>query len=168
MNFLNILLIFTAVTGGIYDLTCRKIPNWLTFGSFFLALSFNLLFFKTIDSIFNCLLGFVLGLALLIIPYILGGMGAGDVKFLAAIGSLVGVRDVVSIFLYSAVCGMILGILWLAFNPKRLKFLVVTGQISPVVDNKQKVPYGIAILMGTLLYVIPGINNFICNILLWK
>ena len=168
MNFLNILLIFLAVTGGIYDLTCRKIPNWLTFGAFFSALGFNVIFSRNVDLIFNCLLGFALGLALLIIPYIFGGMGAGDVKFLAAIGSIVGFKNVVSVFLYSAICGMFLGIVWLIFNPNRLKFLVVTGQILPVVDNKQKIPYGIAILMGTLLYITPGVNNFIYNILIWK
>ena len=38
--------------------------------------------------------GLGLGFALLILPYVFGGMKAGDVKFLAAIGALVGATDV--------------------------------------------------------------------------
>ncbi|MBW2186737.1 MAG: prepilin peptidase [Deltaproteobacteria bacterium] len=34
--------------------------------------------------------GLVTGLLLLIIPYLMGGMGAGDVKALAALGALLG------------------------------------------------------------------------------
>ncbi len=36
----------------------------------------------------NLLLGLALGFGLLLLPYALGGMGAGDVKALAALGAL--------------------------------------------------------------------------------
>jgi prepilin peptidase CpaA len=39
-----------------------------------------------------------LGLALLLAPYVLGGMKAGDVKFLAAVGAWVGAAEVLRVF----------------------------------------------------------------------
>ena len=151
----TILLILISLTGGIYDLKSTRIPNWLTLGTFFLALLFNV-FQLNLHGIVNCLLGFLVGMLLLFIPYLAGGMGAGDVKFLGALGSLVGFKDILLIFFYSAVCGLFLSLIWLIFTPGHLKFLITTGQVLPTVDKKQKVPYGIAISLGTILYIMFG------------
>ena len=153
----NILAIIVSLIGAIYDLKSRRIPNWLTLGTFGVILLFSIFSFK-IEYVVNCILGFLAGLLLLFIPYVLGGMGAGDVKLLAALGSLVGYKDVVLIFFYSAICGLFLGLIWLLLTPGHLSFLLKTGQILPVVDKKQKVPYGIAIFMGTILYIILKCN----------
>lgn len=50
------------------------------------------------------LAGSGLGLALLLLPYIFGGMKAGDVKFLAAIGAWVGAVGILRIFLATVLC----------------------------------------------------------------
>ena len=55
--------------------------------------------------------GLLLGLALLIVPYLLGGMGAGDVKALAALGALLGPGQIFQVFLYASVVGGILALL---------------------------------------------------------
>lgn len=148
-----------STIGGIYDLKSRRIPNWLTFGTFGIALIISIFQFK-LSAVFNCVLGFFVGILLLIIPYLMGGMGAGDVKLLGAIGALVGWKSVILIFLYSAVSGLVLGLAWIMFTPGHLKFLITTGQILPQVDKKDKVPYGIAIMLGTFLYIIFGENDF--------
>jgi prepilin peptidase CpaA len=49
--------------------------------------------------------GLALGFALLLVPYLMGGMGAGDVKALAALGALLGPWDVFGVFLCSALAG---------------------------------------------------------------
>ncbi|MCK4507061.1 MAG: prepilin peptidase, partial [Desulfuromonadales bacterium] len=49
--------------------------------------------------------GFGLGIGLLIIPYIMGGMGAGDVKALGALGALIGPYDLLHVFVYIAFWG---------------------------------------------------------------
>ena len=41
-------------------------------------------------GLWTALLGLLAGFVLLLIPYLLGGMGAGDVKALAALGALLG------------------------------------------------------------------------------
>ena len=162
----KIVLILIAILGGLYDLKFRKIPNWLTFGTFIFILVLRIFFFKNFNLVIDSTFGFFIGITLLIIPYIFGGMGAGDVKFLGAIGSIVGVKNIVYVFFYSALSGLVLGLIWLMFNPERLKFLITTGHILPTVDNKQKIPYGIAISLGTLIYIVFGSNIFFSILLL--
>ncbi len=162
----NLFLLLITLTGATYDWKARRIPNWLTFGGLAIILSFNTFHFGT-EGFINSLLGFVSGIGLLLIPYLLGGMGAGDVKLLGTVGAIAGYKGIVVIFFYTAISGLIIGIIWLIFTPDRLKFLITTGQILPTVDKKQKVPYGIAILMGTILYIMFGVNN-IFNIITWQ
>lgn len=159
MTIQTILLLIVSSVGGIYDLKSRRIPNWLTFGAFFLALVLSIFQFR-ISEIANCLLGALVGISLLFVPYLMGGIGAGDVKLLGALGAVGGFKAVILIFLYSAVCGLFLGIVWIIFTPGHLKFLIITGQMLPQIDKKQKVPYGIAIMMGTFLYIMFGENEF--------
>lgn len=160
MDIKTILLLIISITGGIYDFKSRRIPNWLTFGTFFIALVISIFHFNFNDVI-GCILGFLTGIVLLLIPYLTGGMGAGDVKLLGAIGAIVGIKDVILIFVYSAVCGLFLGLIWILFTPGHLKFLITTGQILPTVDKKQKVPYGIALSLGTILYIVFGKNHLL-------
>lgn len=166
MTFETILLSLITLIGATYDWKVRRIPNWLTFGGLAIALVFNT-FHLGVEGFINSLLGFICGIGLLLIPYLLGGMGAGDVKLLGTVGAIAGYKEVVIIFFYTAISGLIIGIIWLIFTPNRLKFLITTGQILPTVDKKQKVPYGIAILMGTILYIMFGENN-IFNIITWQ
>jgi prepilin peptidase CpaA len=51
------------------------------------------------------LAGLGLGIGLLIIPYLMGGMGAGDVKALGALGALIGPYDLLHVFIYIAFFG---------------------------------------------------------------
>ena len=166
MPFEMILLLLIATTGAIYDLKLRKIPNWLTFGGLAIVTLLNV-FSLGWYGFTNSLLGFTAGILLLLIPYIAGGMGAGDVKLLGTLGAITGYKGITLIFFYTAISGLIIAIIWLFFNPNRLKFLITTGQILPVVDKKQKIPYGIAILMGTILYITFGTNNLF-NLIIWQ
>lgn len=159
LTFPELTALLISTIGGIYDLKSRRIPNWLTFGTFGIALIISISKLN-LSMILNCILGFFVGILLLIIPYFMGGMGAGDVKLLGAIGAIMGWKSVILIFLYSAVSGLVLGLSWIMFTPGHLKFLITTGQVLPQIDKKDKVPYGIAIMLGTFLYIIFGENEF--------
>lgn len=83
--FITAVLVFASVT----DIRNHRVPNWLTFSgmvvglaSYFLTGGFGGLLFSAE--------GLILGFALLIPFYMAGGMGAGDVKLLAAVGALLG------------------------------------------------------------------------------
>ena len=49
--------------------------------------------------------GAVLGFLFLLLPYISGGIGAGDVKLLAVFGALLGPHLIITAFLYGAMIG---------------------------------------------------------------
>ncbi len=109
------------------------------------------------------LLGAGVGFFLLLIPYLLGGMGAGDVKFLAVIGAFGGPRFVLTAFLYGAVCGGVISAVLLA-RRKALgatvrRFLLMAPFLTNPKDlaedvrsaRQEKFPYGIALGVGAFL-----------------
>ena len=71
---LKVLLITVIIVAGYHDLKCRRIPNWLIL--FGLVTGFVLQGvsggFLALD---DALLGWLLGMALLMIPFILRGWG---------------------------------------------------------------------------------------------
>ena len=86
------------------DLRTRKIPNYLTFGAALAGLAYNLAV-SGWGGLGDGLLGLLLGLAFLILPYLMGGMGAGDVKALAALGAWLGPAGTLYLFCYMAIAG---------------------------------------------------------------
>jgi prepilin peptidase CpaA len=97
---LAILFTFTLF----YDMKYRKIPNWLT-GTFILIGFISAIWLGGFSALMYSLLGMTIGFLLLLVPYMLGGVGGGDVKFLAAIGSLTTVTLLFQIFLVGLVVG---------------------------------------------------------------
>ena len=54
---------------------------------------------------YDSLLGFVLGVAILFVPCAMGWVGAGDVKYLGVVGSLLGFQWLPRVIFYSAQAG---------------------------------------------------------------
>jgi prepilin peptidase CpaA len=98
------------VVGGVLALACisdlrtRRIPNALTFAAVAGALSFH---FVTggFAAVGVSLAGCLLGLALLFPLFALRGMGAGDVKLLAAVGAWLGPSQVAVAALATSIAG---------------------------------------------------------------
>jgi prepilin peptidase CpaA len=86
------------------DLQSSKIPNWLTVSAMTSGLFSHSLLNGLAGLLFSAK-GLGLGLALFLIFYVMGGMGAGDVKLLAAVGSFIGAEGVVS----AGIMAMLLG-----------------------------------------------------------
>jgi prepilin peptidase CpaA len=91
------------------DLRTGRIPNLLTatvavagLGLAGLGLSGH--------SMGAALVGALIGFALMLPGHLLGGTGAGDVKLLAALGTLLGPGGIVMAFLYSAIAGGLLAV----------------------------------------------------------
>ena len=80
----TIVLIVAAVIDG-FEL---KVPNWVTFPFILSGWVYSTLAFGW-EGLGWSLLGTVVGLALLLPAYAIGGMGAGDVKLLAGVGAWV-------------------------------------------------------------------------------
>jgi len=101
-----------VVTAAVYDLRFRRIPNWLNVTGAGLGLALNL-WLGGLSGLGWAAAG--LGVALLInIPcYAIHLLGAGDVKLLAAIGALAGLTNWFFIFLFTAIAGGVLGLLFI-------------------------------------------------------
>lgn len=92
-----------------YDLRTRRIPNLLTLGGAGLGLAFHAI--AGGGGAFGAsLAGWFVGAALLVPLFWLGGMGAGDVKLLAALGAWLGPKDIFWVALCSAVAGGAIGV----------------------------------------------------------
>lgn len=157
------LAVVTTVTISLYtDLRYRKIYNSLLFPSLLLAFAFNI-FTGGLGGLVFTLKGVTLGLLLLLIPFILGGMGAGDVKLLAVIGAWQGSEFVLFCFLCTALIGGIIAAIHLIKSGRfirSLKFMLLTltpgtpkvNAFGTLANAKagEAFPYGVAIAAGTL------------------
>lgn len=140
----------------------HKIYNKLLVPAFFTALLLHT-FQGGISGLTSSLLGSALGFALLLFPYLMGGMGAGDVKLLTVIGAFGGASFVITSFLYGAIIGGLISAFLLArrkalVNTLKhfLLFLLIlqkSQHLSETMNNArlEKFPYGIAIALGTLI-----------------
>ena len=94
-SLIGALVLLSAVS----DIRVGKIPNAITVPFAVAALLINTLLDGFSGFTFG-LTGLFAGIGLLIIPYTLGKMGAGDVKLMGAIGSFLGPKDVFCSFLF--------------------------------------------------------------------
>jgi len=93
-----------AVVACATDLKSRRIPNWLTlsaaagaFGFFLVGQGWHGLGWSAA--------GWAVGLAMFFPVFLLGGIGGGDVKLVAALGAWLGPMSAVSLALYAALAG---------------------------------------------------------------
>ena len=98
------------IVACISDLRTRRIPNLLTLSTASAALLFHLLTGGWTAALWS-LGGCLLGAALFFPMFALRGMGAGDVKLLAAIGAWLGPGQVAVVALATSVVGGVLGLI---------------------------------------------------------
>jgi prepilin peptidase CpaA len=91
------------------DFRSRRIPNVLTIGASVAALVFGALSGGLVGAAWSTA-GWAVGCALFLPWFVLGGMGAGDVKLLAALGAWAGPSSAVWIALYAGLAGGILAL----------------------------------------------------------
>lgn len=163
-------LIFILIFSLITDLRQRKILNVITLPATLFAL-FYYIGTSGMEGFLYSGRGFLVGLGLLLIPYLLGGMGAGDVKLMAAIGALMGASFVFYSFIYTALIGGIIAIVLIIkkrgiIYPLKSLFFNLTffrSNLGSIIipDKEQKhssisFPYGVAIVLGTFCNLILG------------
>ena len=89
---------------AVIDLRTRRIPNILTATLAAIGIGLAAAGFGRV-GLGASLLGCLLGLAFMMPGHIFGATGAGDVKLLAAAGALLGPKDTIYAFLYTAIVG---------------------------------------------------------------
>lgn len=153
-------LVLGVGAGAFIDLRTRRVPNALTMtlAATGIACAASGISGITVTA---SLLGFALGLGLMLPGYLFGATGAGDVKLLAAAGAWLGPALIGPAFLYTALAGGALALL-VARRRRRLALtlegtgrLVATGATNasviehPAADNR--FAYAPAIAIGSVL-----------------
>lgn len=85
--FVGLVSLYTAVA-AVVDIRLHRIPNYITVPAAVLGLLFHT-FISGYGPV-KSLSGFGVGFLLLLLPWLLGGGGMGDVKLLAALGAWLG------------------------------------------------------------------------------
>jgi prepilin peptidase CpaA len=166
----SVVLIVAAIIDGVQ----LKVPNWLTFPFILSGWVFSaLMFAQQGDPWWHglgwSLWGTMVGLALLLPAYAIGGMGAGDVKLLMGVGAWVHCTVTWHAFCVSAVVGALLALLLIVvrrgWSRHYRQFWMILAEITTIrqpdrlaaiaAERKSSMlllPYGIPIAMGTVLY----------------
>ena len=143
--FMAAAVVFAAMA-AFWDLRTRRIPNWLTLPAIVLGVAANAAK-SGVPGLWTGLTGTLVGAGLFIIPFAMGGMGAGDVKMLAAVGAIAGPQAAFRTFLYGAIVG---GVMAAALVLG--KAYLLRGRTQGLSAGlKQSFPYGLAVFVGTLL-----------------
>jgi len=165
--FLLTLLGSALVISAIDDLRRGKIPNMVTYPTMGLALGYHFISNGLSGLAFSAG-GLGLGIGLFIIPYLMGGMGAGDVKLMGAAGAVLGAKGISIAAIMVILSGGIYGVILFLMYPKYLlsflkrlwltmKTLFLTCQFIPIPPekdpNRPVLRYALPIALGTMCYV---------------
>jgi len=128
---------------GLIDLDFQILPNIMTYPSILFGFLFSWFGGYTwwLDSLIGALVGAALPIAVIVIYKLwrgVEGMGWGDVKYLAAIGSVVGLRGCVWVLVVAATLGAVVGV-----------GLILSGRGS----GKTALPFGTFLALAVILWL---------------
>lgn len=123
-----LLLGFAALCAG-WDLRERRIPNWLTVGGAVAGLGFHAWRAGT-EGLGFAGRGFALAFGVYLLLFLLRGMGAGDLKMMAAMGAIIGWSNWLLLFALSAVIGGLVA----------LVTILLRGRVRQTVENLRRLP----------------------------
>ena len=152
-----------ALAGSVFDVRSRRIPNFLTLPGilFGLILHFGLGGWRQMGL--AALAGLICAVLFLIF-WLAGGMGAGDVKLMAAVGTIAGLPLVAYLLILTAIAGGVMAVglaLWrgrfrdtvrnvgaLALH-HRMEGLSPHPQLNVANARTLRLPYALAVAAGT-------------------
>lgn len=168
MNNLDKYLFFGAVLvallGAVTDVRSARLPNRLTYTALVAALILRaaLLGWSGLKS---GAIGILIAGGLFCVLYILGAMGGGDMKMMAAVGAWVGSTHIWTVLIAIGLAGGVLAVVSIVFHKNlvqtvRNTVLLICYRFSSGLQphpemniqapGSRRVPFGVAIAMGTL------------------
>ena len=134
---------WVSLTLGLIDLDFQILPDRLTYPSIVFGLGCSWLGGYTwwLDSLIGAAVGALMPTLVIVIYRLwrgIEGMGWGDVKYLAAIGAVVGVRDCIGVLVVGATLGAVVGL-----------GLIASGRGS----SKTALPFGAFLALAVILWL---------------
>jgi prepilin peptidase CpaA len=152
-----------AVLGALCDVRSRRIPNLLTGSSALIGLAMHLCL-QGWSAMAKAALAGAIGGGVFLLFYLSGGMGAGDVKLMAAVSVVAGLGHLGEALLATSLLGGVLAIGWALLcgqlkgvlaNVCRLMLhhgkhgLTQHRELNLTNPSTLRLPYGVAIAAGT-------------------
>ena len=136
------LLLFLGLAAT-WDVRTRCVPNWLVaaFGTLAFVLAAGSC---GLGGLQQAGLGSAVGLGSLLLPFALGFVGAGDVKFMGTAGAFLGAEGVVYAFLLGSVLGAPMALAAL----RRARRPAAPAGPPPGVGTGQFIPYALPLALG--------------------
>ncbi|MCL5745790.1 MAG: A24 family peptidase [Acidobacteria bacterium] len=173
---LQIVLALVAFVAAVYDFRFRRIPNWLTLSGVLLGIGLSSFLNVTGLNWYSgynwrsALAGMGLAFAVYFPLYLLRGMGAGDVKLMAAIGAIVGPSNWFWVFVLSNILGGLVAVVLLLSKGRARRTFSNVGymlnelaHLRPPYLRREELdvkshkavtmPHGIAIAIGSFVFL---------------
>jgi prepilin peptidase CpaA len=156
-----------ALAAGWTDWRSRRIPNWLTVPGLALGIAVNS-WLRGWPGTKDSLLGAGLGL-LLLLPFVLiRSLGAGDWKFVGALGAFLGPQNLLTVLLLGILVNGFMAVVMIirkkrvretARNMGRMLASFLAMHLPGpdlTLDNPElvKVPFGVAVAIAVILYAV--------------
>jgi prepilin peptidase CpaA len=163
---LTILPALLAIAAGWTDCHSRRIPNWLTVPGLLLGIAVNS-WLRGWPGTKDSLLGAGLGLALLLPFVLINSLGAGDWKFVGALGAFLGPQNLLTVLLLGILVNGAMAAIMIV-RKKRVRQTVrnlgrMLGAFLSLhlpgpdltLDNPDlvKVPFGVAVAIAVIIYM---------------
>lgn len=157
--------IVLAVIAGSTDWRSRRIPNWLTVPGFVVGVTLSTIF-SGWSGLKDSLLGTGLAFALLLPFWLLKSLGAGDLKFAAALGAYTGPGRLIDILIGSVFVAGVMALGLVIYKGRLLETIRNIGHIlvslvtfrlpgsHVTLDNPNAltIPKGVALAFTVLVY----------------
>ena len=163
-----------ALFGAAFDIKSRRIPNFITGPAILIGLLLHL----SLDGWRGLLTSLAAGLicgAVFLIFYLAGGMGAGDVKLITAVGCIAGLSNAGYLLVLTSLAGGVMGVVFAMMRGRLKETLLNVGAIAshhkeeglkPHPDlnvmntSTLRLPYGVAIAAGcTITFYLLGMSR---------
>lgn len=154
-----------ALIGSVFDVKSRRIPNFITMPAFLFGLALHLALGGWRQLLSSLAAGLICGLVFLVF-YLAGGMGAGDVKLILAVGCIAGLSHVAYLLVLTALSGGVMAIVWAVARGRLQQTIMNVGELAthhrheglqphPDLNIKNvatlRLPYALAIAGGSML-----------------
>ena len=178
MSIASGIALCVALVCAVTDVRHRKVYNVVTFPAIGAGLLYHGVFGGATGAL-DSLAGVLFGLGILILPFLLGGTGAGDSKLLAALGAWLQLKAIVYVFIIAGLGCAAASFLLIVFRNVHLlrhpglafaslRFGLVPWSASsdrqpelpPAVKKSIAMPFGLLVAVGVGIVLLCGLAEY--------